>query len=69
MLLHLAETLAEAECSDEGPKFFLEMSPWEASIILEALPAEPDDASTACLVGLLQRALERVPAPEDPGNP
>ena len=69
MILHIADTICEAECSEEGHKFIIEMSPWEASVILDALPAEPDDASTACLVGLLQRALQRVPAPEDPGNP
>ena len=69
MLLHIADTICEAECSEEGQKFIIELSPWEASIVLGELPVEPDYASTQCLVGLLQRALQHVPAPEDPNDP
>jgi len=66
MILHIADTICEAECSEEGHKFIIELSPWEASIILEDLSTKPDHASTECLIGLLQRALQRVPAPDDP---
>ena len=69
MILHIADTICEAKCSEEGQRFFVEMSPWEAAIILGELPPEPVHASTACLMGLLQRALDRVPAPEDPSQP
>ena len=68
MIVFVADALCEAECPEDGHRIILEMSPWEASSILQELPVEPAFASTNCMVGLLQRALERVPSPEDPSS-
>ena len=51
MILHIADTICEAECSDEGQKFIIELSPWEASIVSVNFPANPSTPALSAWSG------------------